>query len=95
MVSINISSSKLQSVVSYIKNYPTTYNLNSYNCTDFGMSVSKLAGLSIPSAHGSWPGGSGDNPGQLGQNIRHIPLPATATRITTTGTAASNMGTCN
>lgn len=95
-ISSEISATNLKSVLTYIKNYPSTYNLNSYNCTDFGINVSKLGGISIPPALGKWPGGSGDNPGQLGQNIRTMPLPPSISTVrnTTGGTSPSNSGSC-
>lgn len=95
-ISVSISPAKLQTIIAYISNYSSTYNLNTYNCTDFGLSLSKLAGINIPSAKGTWPGGSGNNPGQLGQNIRKIPLPTgSSLKNTTGGNSPLNQGNCN
>ena len=48
------------------------YNLNDYNCTDYGIQVLNNAlGTSIPNTQGGWPGGSGNNPGDLGEDLRN------------------------
>jgi hypothetical protein len=99
-LSLNINASQLNNILNYIKlKASTTYNLNAFNCTDFGMRAISLAGMTIPSAYGTWgaPGvgsGAGDNPGQLGQNIRNIPVSSSVVKTTSTGNAQSNMGTC-
>lgn len=99
-LSLNITTTQLKNILSYIKfKSASTYNLNTANCTDFGMGAIKLAGIDIPSAYGTWgaPGvgsGAGDNPGQLGQNIRNMPVANNVVKTTSTGNAQSNMGTC-
>ncbi|MDE0471460.1 MAG: hypothetical protein OXH57_05925 [Ekhidna sp.] len=42
------------------------------NCTDFGIQYSKQAGIKLKDSYGSWPGGSGSNPGNLGEDIRKL-----------------------
>lgn len=79
----------------YSNNAPNTYDLNTYNCTDFAIAIGNLAGLNLSDSYGSWPGGGGSNPGQLGQNIRTMSLPTNARRQTTGANSASNTGTCN
>jgi hypothetical protein len=70
-ISTTVNPSQLTSIISYITtNASTKYNLNTYNCTDFGIGVGNLAGLNLPDGHGTWPGGAGSNPGALGQHIR-------------------------
>lgn len=95
-LSVNITPSQLLSLINYIKSKESSiYNLNTFNCSDFGMGASTIIGMPLGSAYGSWGVGAGDNPGQLGQNIRNMPTPSGATKVTTTGVAASNTGTCN
>ncbi len=78
-----------------VKNYSATYNLNSNNCTDFGISIGNSIGLNLTDTSGSWPGGSGSNPGNFGQDLRSM-NPASGTNIDTIGgSAPSNNGTCN
>ena len=45
------------------------YHLSKNNCTDFGISAAKIAGIEILETSGSWPLGSGNNPGVAGQSI--------------------------
>lgn len=99
-LSLPINSTQINNLINYIKSHASSnYNLNSYNCTDFGMGAASQVGLSLPSAYGTWgaPGigsGSGDNPGQLGQNIRRLPVNSSIVKTTSTGLAQSNTGTC-
>jgi hypothetical protein len=46
-----------------------TYNLSKNNCTDFGLKAAALAGLDVWDTKGSWPLGSGNNPGVTGQSL--------------------------
>ena len=96
-ISYVINSTQLTNVINYIKNHANTqYNLNTYNCTDFGMGVTAASGLALPSAYGTWlGGGAGDNPGQLGQNIRNLPVCGGRLKNTTGGISPSNIGNCN
>ena len=57
-------------ILRMVKKYSRTkYNLNKNNCTDFGLCVASVAGIQIKDTHGSWPLGSGNNPGFAGQSI--------------------------
>jgi len=94
-ISVSINATQLSNIVNYIKNAPKKYDLNSYNCTDFGISVGNLAGLGLPDAYGTWPNGGGSNPGALGQYIRSMTVPAGGIRQTTSASAGSNNGNCN
>ena len=91
-VSINLSPSQFSGVYNHILNYNSTYNLNSNNCTDFGISVGNLAGLQIGSCYGTWPMGGGDNPGKFGEVMRNLEK---GSINKSGGTAASNTGNCN
>ncbi|WP_367772383.1 hypothetical protein AB3G33_02575 [Flavobacterium sp. WC2421] len=94
-LSIPINSTQLLNVIGYANNAPSTYNLNTYNCTDFAIAIGNLVGLNLPDSYGTWTGGGGSNPGQLGQNIRNMSLPTNANRQTTGANSATNTGTCN
>jgi hypothetical protein len=99
-LSLIIDPVKLSNVINYIKGQVgAVYNLNTNNCTDFGLATIRIAGVNLPSAYGTWGvgviGGAGDNPGQLGQNIRNMPLPSGAIRTTTSDNAITNSGSCN
>ena len=57
--------------VKYIEDQGSaTYNLNTYNCTDFGICVAGAAGWNISSQRGKWPFGGGHNPGDLGEDLK-------------------------
>lgn len=45
------------------------YDLNTNNCTDWVMDTAGLAGVTLPDATGVWPGGGGESPGPLGQEL--------------------------
>lgn len=52
------------------------YNLSSENCTTFALQTLAQGGINLPNTIGSWPGGMGNNPGDLGEDIRKMtPLP--------------------
>jgi hypothetical protein len=94
-IEIPVNSSQLTDVINLAKNRPSIYNLNSYNCTDFGIAVAIAAGISLQDTNGTWPGGGGSNPGDLGEDIRSSSFSSSVTVIKTSGTAPLNSGTCN
>lgn len=67
-----ILGAKVCKVLDYIKNNTPNYNLNSFNCTNFAVKVFSEAGIALPANSGNWPGGSGLNPGRLGQDLRSL-----------------------
>jgi len=58
------------------------------------LAVFAHAGSTLPDNSGSWLGGSGSNPGNLGQDIRALTSSTNFIVNTTSGTAPSNSGTC-
>jgi hypothetical protein len=71
-ISIEVDGTTLQDIIDSSVNFNNTYDLNDYNCSDFGIEIANLAGINLTEADGSWPGGGGSNPGTLGQEIRNI-----------------------
>lgn len=94
-ITTTVSGSVLQQIINYSVSYQSTYDLNSYNCSDFGIAVGNLAGLSLPEANGTWPGGGGSNPGALGQHIRNKSTSGSTTKNTSGGVSPSNIKNCN
>jgi|GEM_PF-2146513 len=94
-ITTTINSIELTNIINIANNYNGTYDLNTYNCTDFGMSIAAAAGLSLPDTNGTWPGGSGSNPGDFGQDVRSYSPPSGASINSSGGSALSNSGTCN
>ena len=69
--STEISPEQLQKIIELSqKSYARQYNLSSSNCTDFAISVAKLAGITLPYSKSNWGIGSGSNPGALGKALR-------------------------
>jgi hypothetical protein len=65
-----ISYRKFQRIIRLIKRYNLReYDLNLNNCTNFGLNVALVGGISIQDARGRWPLGTGSNPGNAGQSI--------------------------
>ncbi len=57
------------------------YNLNTNNCTTFAIQALAAGNVVLPNTKGSWPdGGFGDDPGDLGEDIRNMTLSANMTR---------------
>ena len=94
-IEINVTAAQLASVINAATNFAGVYNLNSYNCTDFGINIAAAAGVSLPDSYGSWPRGGGSNPGDMGQDIRSMSAPSGSTKNTSGGTGPSNSGSCN
>lgn len=51
---------------------PPDYNLNDCNCTDYVLDLLKDVGIVIDSEEGTWPGGGGHNPGDLGEDLEDL-----------------------
>jgi len=65
-----ISGRRFQKIIELLKRYDhLTYNLNRNNCTDFGLNVAELGGISISQTRGTWPLGKGNNPANAGQSM--------------------------
>ncbi len=93
-LTVTMNNSQFFDVLNYISlanAYP--YNLNSNNCTTFAINALTRAGFRIPATRGNWLNGSGNNPGDLGEDIREMPLGSNMARTTTYGTHP-NKGTC-
>ena len=65
-----ISKRRFERILKLTKQYDgLTYNLNSNNCTDFGLKAARLGGLEVRETKGYWPLGAGNNPGVTGKSI--------------------------
>jgi len=71
------------------------YNLNGFNCTTAACTALQSGGYQISCPFGQWPGGSGANPGSMGQVLYNLPPQGDSIRvITNVGSAGPNIGTC-
>ncbi|MGZ3873936.1 MAG: hypothetical protein ACXVJD_13520 [Mucilaginibacter sp.] len=65
-----ISRRKFEKILALASDYQCReYNLNSNNCTDFGIQAAAIAGIKVIETSGKWPLGKGNNPGITGQSI--------------------------
>ena len=71
--SFQISNEQGENIKQFIdntkKNTPG-YNLSTYNCTNYVVNLCETGGITLPKTSGSWPGGSGLNPGDMGEDLR-------------------------
>lgn len=75
-----ISAKRFEKILQIIKQYDNKrYHLNKNNCTDFGLTVTKEAGISIQKTWSTWPLGRGNNPANAGQSILECKLENTDT----------------
>lgn len=81
-LTINMNNSEFTSLINSISQDAGTYNLNDRNCTTFALNALNAAGYVLPRTKGTWQGGSGLNPGDLGEDIRGLSLSPNMTRST-------------
>jgi len=94
-VSIDLNHTQFTSLISNIQTFGSpTYNLNTLNCTDAALLTGNSIGMNLPDTNGTWIGGGGSNPGNLGQDIRELSS-SNLTINTTGGTATLSEGPCN
>jgi hypothetical protein len=94
-LSITVTNSQFFSMLNYVaQNAADVYNLNSLNCTSFALQTLFAGTVVISATKGSWPGGSGYDPGDLGEDIIGMPLSPNMERSTVLN-SHGNLGTCN
>lgn len=65
-----ISKQRFDKILALTQQYHNVaYHLSKNNCTDFGLKAAALAGLQVWDTKGSWPLGSGNNPGVTGESL--------------------------
>jgi len=94
-ISKNITASQLSSIIHYTNNFPSTYNLNTYNCTDFGINVGNLGGLNLPSTSATGTMFTGRSPGHLGEDIRAMTVPPGVSKTGSKTNAPNKSGDCS
>jgi hypothetical protein len=96
-LTINVNSTQFLNILNYValgNNPGFYYNLNTNNCTTFVINAVAAGGIALPSTIGSWPGGSGNDPGDFGQDVSSMALSPNMTRNTVSN-PHPNIGTCN
>ena len=93
-LTVTVTSSQFFGAINFINGYAgRLYDLNNNNCTNFALGAMSAAGINILTATGSWPGGSGKDPGDLGEDIRAMALSPNMLR-SSTYTSHPNAGSC-
>lgn len=90
-----LNSNSFFNLISYIQNVwsqNVSYDLNNFNCTSFALAALHASGIQFQSTVGSWPGGMGNNPGDLGEDLRAIPYPIAI--VNTNYAEHDNQGFC-
>ncbi|MDR3693815.1 hypothetical protein [Mucilaginibacter sp.] len=65
-----ISKRRFQKILQLVKQYNSRpYNLNTNNCTDFGLNAANIGGINILDTFGKWPLGKGNNPAKAGMSV--------------------------
>lgn len=92
--SFSINSTLFFNMLTYVEqNSQNTYDLDNNNCTTFAINALATGHVYLPSTIGSWPAGMGNDPGDLGEDIRATNFVG-MTR-STDQTVHMNTGTCN
>lgn len=89
-LTVYVSASQLTNAINYaVSSSANTYNLNTYNCTNFGIQFMSKCGVALPSTTGTWPGGQGCDPGDLGEDLKSV-----SGAVTNTSYAPNTSGNC-
>ncbi|QMU63049.1 MAG: hypothetical protein GKR88_01360 [Flavobacteriaceae bacterium] len=107
-VTINLNNLDFFNLVNFVETWNNPipgYDLQTNNCTDFGIELGNLAGMQLPDTTGSWSVdipligevelGSGSNPGNLGQDVRNLNNSNITVNTTSGSPAQSSQGECN
>lgn len=91
---MNLTNAQFFQILNYCTdNSAMNYNLNTNNCTTFVLNAVAQTGINLPRTAGAWPGGSGDDPGDLGEDIRAGNIPGMTVNTSPPGNHM-NVGIC-
>jgi hypothetical protein len=94
-LTVTITNSQFFNMLNFVQQSSINiYNLNSFNCTSFAIQAFNAGSVILPSTIGQWSGGAGNDPGDLGEDIRAMTLSAKMT-MNTQYVSHSNIGNCN
>jgi hypothetical protein len=94
-LSVSLGGQQFMDILNFCANGNNiNYDMNSNNCVTWALYSLSAGGINIATKTGRWPFGSGDDPGDLGEDIRAMQLAPNMTRTTSGGAAPSNIGTC-
>jgi len=95
--SFTLNNAQFFSILNFIAAANTSsflYNLNSNNCTTFVINAMAQAGIGLPRTFGTWQGGTGNDPGDLGEDMRTGNIPNMSLN-TAPPISHANAGQCN
>jgi hypothetical protein len=96
-LTIAVSATQFFGILNYVSlgnNPGFSFDLNSNNCTTFVINSLGANGIALPNTKGTWATGSGNDPGDLGEDIIQMQLGTNMTRNTVSN-PHPNVGTCN
>jgi hypothetical protein len=97
-LTVTVDNGQFFNILNYISqgnNAGYLYDLNTNNCTSFALHALDAGNVVLPSTVGNWPdGGFGNDPGDLGEDIRNLSLSSNMTRSTSYNDHP-NQYTCN
>lgn len=65
-----VSKTQFEQLLEYLDhNISNQYHLSNYNCSDFALTLARIAAIEIQDTEGPWPLGRGDNPAYMGQSV--------------------------
>lgn len=97
LLTIGVNNSEFFNILNFVSQVNSSnqnYNLNNFNCTSFSIEACWAGDIKLPSTIGNWTGGSGNDPGDLGEDIRSMPLQSNMTRNTAENDHP-NQGNCS
>jgi hypothetical protein len=97
--SFTVNNAQFFNVLNFVtqgNNQGYLYNLNTNNCTTFVINAVAQAGINLPRTIGTWLDGAGNDPGDLGQDLRSGNVPGMTLNLNG-GSENShlNVGQCN
>jgi len=97
-ISTEVAPDQLKRIINHIVDFPKTYFLNTYNCSDFGIDIGRRAGINLPKTIGKYNQlffkFEGRNPADLGEDIRAMNSNGTITIDKIGGNAPHKTGGC-
>jgi hypothetical protein len=82
-LTLNVNNGQFFNILNFINqgnNPGFQYNMNSNNCASFVLRALMAGGIYLPSTTGNWAFGSGNDPGDLGEDIRAMTLSSNMSR---------------
>jgi hypothetical protein len=97
--SFTVNNSQFFNILNFVSqgnNSGYLYNLNTNNCTTFAINAVAQGGIALPNTIGTWLGGAGNDPGDLGEDMRENNIPGMTLNLAGgSDNSHYNAGQCN